>query len=82
MGLTSVPGVWFPFDLVAIASISGMNSCPTFSTSAQLEDRGAGGSGGCGASYSFPSGFKTAPVLLHGVGISSYTLSSLFPRLG
>lgn len=71
---TSVPGVWSPFDVITIISISDINSCPTFSTLAQIRDGRVARSGVYGTSFPVPSGFKTAAALHGGAGISSYPL--------
>lgn len=81
VGQTSVPGLCSPCRLIISVSISGMNSCRTFSTSAQLDHNGVDVSGAYGTSYCFPSGFSTALVMAYSVGISSHTLSFLFPKV-
>lgn len=81
VGQTSVPGLCSPCRLIISASISGMNSCLAFSTSAQLDHNGVDVSGAYGTSYCLPSGFSTALVMAYSVGISSHTLSFLFPKV-
>ena len=80
VGQTSVPGVCSPFHLIILASISGMNSCPTFSTSAQLEHKEVDVSGAYGASYCFPSGFNTALVMAYVWAFPPILSHSCFPK--